>query len=174
MPNILGKVPAVFQEFVEDLGRFQLGCELGGNGSDDRFENFVHPFMCNDLERHSGFTRHGTVGLNIVEHTLGLILADVHARQSHEFAVMVAGINDLWSDDQVCSIKVGGHLEFTNFEAKIIQAADALSDSPLLVGFNNFRSGEFIPQLQVARANSVTDFDGIFIAGEERSRLKVH
>ena len=106
--------------------------------------------MCNDFERHSGFTRHCAVGLNIVEHTLGLILADVHARQSHEFAVMVAGINDLWSDDQVCSIKVGGHLEFTYFEAKVIQAADALSDSPLLVGFNNFRSGEFIPQLQVA------------------------
>ena len=87
---------------------------------------------------------------------------------------MVAGINDLWSDDQVRSIKVGGHLEFTDFEAEIIQAADALSDSPLLVGFNNFRSGEFVPQLQVARANPVADLDGIFIAGEERSGLKVH
>ena len=63
---------------------------------------------------------------------------------------MVAGVDDLRGDDHVGAIKIRGHLKFSDLEAQVIETADALSNTPFLVGFDDFRAREFIPELKVA------------------------
>jgi len=50
----------------------------------------------------------------------------------------------------VGAIKIRGHLKFSDLEAQVIEAADALSNTPFLVGFDDFRAREFISELKVA------------------------
>ena len=64
--------------------------------------------------------------------------------------MMMSCVDNLRSDDHVGAIKIRGHLEFSDFEAQVIEAADALSNTPFLVGFDDFRAREFIPELKVA------------------------
>ena len=106
--------------------------------------------MRNDFQRELVLPSHCTVGLDVIEHSLCLIFADIHTGQAHELPVMVAGVDDLRGDDHMGAIKIRGHLKFSDLEAQVIESADTLSNTPSLVGFNDFRAREFIPEFKVA------------------------
>ena len=149
-PSFFGQIPAVLKEFVKNLCGFKLRSKFCGNSADDGLEDFVHPLVRNDFQWGLVLPGHCTVGLDVIEHSLCLIFADIHTGQAHELSVMVAGVDDLRGDDYVGTIKIRRHLKFSDLEAQVIETADTLSNTPFLVGFDDFRAREFIPELKVA------------------------
>ena len=113
--------------------------------------------------------------VDVGEETRRLVLADVHAGQAHELAVVVAGVDHLGLNDEALAGGIGGHVQLGDVETEVVEAADALTDEvlALLVG-NGLLGGDFVPQQVVLGADAVADVDGVGVFGEETAGLEVH
>ena len=110
MARLLGHVPAVLQVLVVQLGGLQLAGQFARNGAHDGGEHVGDPLVGGLLERDALKAVGGTPRVEVGQESRRLVLADVHAGQTHELAVVVAGIDHLGLNDEALAGGIGGHV----------------------------------------------------------------
>ena len=117
----------------------------------------------------------GTPRVEVGQESRRLVLADVHAGQAHELAVVVTGVDHLGLNDEALAGRIGGHVQLGDVETEVVESADALVDEVLaLVVGDRLLGGHLVPQQVVLGADAVADVDGVGVLGEESARLEVH
>ena len=131
MAGLLGHVPAVLEVLVVQLRGLQLARQLAGNRADDGGEDVGEPLVGGLLEGNVLHVVGGAPHVDVSEEAAGLMLADVHARQAHELAVVVSRVDHLGLNDEVLTGVVRGHAQLGHVEAEVVEAPDALTDQIL-------------------------------------------
>ena len=158
-----------------ELCGLQFARQLAGNRADDGGEDVGEPIVGSLLEGKVLEAVRRAPRVDVGEEARRLMLADVHARQAHELAVVVSRVDHLRLNDEVLTGVVRGHAQLGNVETEVVEAADTLADEVLaLVVGNGFLGGDFVPQQVVLGADAVADVDRVGVFGEEPAGLQVH
>ena len=92
-----------------------------------RLEHLAHPVGCHNLEILTFAPARGTVGVEVVEQSAGLVLLHVEAGEAQQSAVRIAGIDDARAHEHTLAVFGGLHLELVHIEPKLVETIHALS-----------------------------------------------
>ena len=93
-----------------ELRGLQLARQLARNRTHDGGEHVGEPLVGGLLEGKILEAVRCAPHVDVSEEARRLVLADVHAGQAHELAVVVTGVDHLGLNDEVLAGGIGGHV----------------------------------------------------------------
>ena len=175
--RLLRQVPAVFQYFVEDLGRRQPVAQAGWDGCHHRVVEVLQPAVSRDGPRYrlTLFLLQVAVETgDIVEQSPGLVLLRADTRLPEKLPAELPGLGDLRPDPLLAAAGCADQLQLVGVEAELIETAEPLRDPvALFVGPQYLLAGQLTPQPFVPALQLLASLNRVDPGREQPGSLEV-
>ncbi len=175
-PGLLGHVPPVLQQLMEDLGRLEPVEQLGRDRLHDRLEPEVEPAHGGDVlgdRSRRGSLQLGTESLDVVQHPSRLVLAGHEPGEAGEALGVVSVLDHLGHVSQAGAVVGGDDLHLLDVESELVQPIESGPHRGDVTDPGGRLGRQFGPQRLVAVLDGERDGDRIDPVGQATGGLEV-
>jgi hypothetical protein len=177
-PGLLGQVPAVLEDLVEDLRRRQPAPQPERDRLHHRVVDLLQPAVRGDRLRHRAVALLLEVAPeagDVVQQPAGLVLVGADAGLPEQLGAVLPGLGHLGPDPQLAAVRGADQLELVGVEPEVVEPAQALGDPmPLLGRPQRLLPGQLLPQRLVAVLYLLAGLQRVDVVRQQLARLQVH